>query len=534
MESCAAYGVLCRFRNLCIITLDYQEQKSASSKTSYHPMKLKGWHRMNEGMRQEATFTEELITRRGAQMRVAAILSRFIFYALLAIVAFAAIPYGTVQPWWQAFFNCAIFILAALWLIEGFLKNSWDFNAYRLLWPLVALAVFAFLQTLPLLGAAGEERLEVYGAAWRAVSADPHGTREWCLKMMALVLVCAMLLRYATNLRRLRALIFLVLGVALASAVFGLLRQMMQHQTGFVLPYLKEGFGYGQFVNKNHFAFLMEMAFGLVLGLILWGGLHRERRLACAGLALLLGGVLVLSNSRGGVFALFCQLLFAALLFSGARPSQNSSTEQQQQGQLLRGAQRFTNSLALRVLLLSCLAVIIITTGIIWVGGDPLAGSLEAMPKEVGAPVEGIRWAVRRWDIWPDTWLMIKDHPAAGVGFGGYWMAITFYHNGSGEMTPQEAHNDYLEFLASGGLIGLTLGLWFIHEFIGSVRRRLRAPDQFGRAAACGALIGISGIAVHSFVDFGLHVTINADVLMLLFVIATARLSPPQSQRGKP
>jgi hypothetical protein len=39
-----------------------------------------------------------------------------------------------------------------------------------------------------------------------------------------------------------------------------------------------------------------------------------------------------------------------------------------------------------------------------------------------------------------------------------------------------------------------------------------------------GALIGIFGVAVHSLVDFGLHVTINALVLTALVVIATARV----------
>ena len=37
---------------------------------------------------------------------------------------------------------------------------------------------------------------------------------------------------------------------------------------------------------------------------------------------------------------------------------------------------------------------------------------------------------------------------------GGYWIAIPGYHNASGTLVPQEAHNDYLELLASGGIIG--------------------------------------------------------------------------------
>lgn len=456
-----------------------------------------------------------------ARGRVAQLFSAFIFYALLAVIALAAIPYGTVQPWWQSLFECAVFALAAFWLMEGFLGGSWNIKAYALLWPLLALAIFGWIQTLPLLarGGAQVETLKLGGDAWRALSADPHGTRQWVSKMLALILTGAMLLRYTSSRRRLRALVSLVVGIALASAIFGLLRQMMQHQPDFILPYLKQGFGYGQFVNKNHFAFLMEMAFGLVLGLALWGGMARERRLVCLGAALLFGGALVLANSRGGIFALVCQLLFSALLFSVVRPVRDSTARESRVNILV---QQFGRSLLVRALLVIGLALII-TAGIFWVGGDPLVGSLEAMPTEVGAPAEGIRWAVRRRDIWPATWRLIEDHPLAGTGFGGYWMAITAYHDASGEKTPQEAHNDYLEFLAGGGLLGGMLGLWFVYAFVREARLRLlRASDSFGRAARCGALTGLCGIAAHSFVDFGLHVTINAALFIVLTVIATA------------
>ena len=98
---------------------------------------------------------------------------------------------------------------------------------------------------------------------------------------------------------------------------------------------------------------------------------------------------------------------------------------------------------------LMVLLVVTIALGTIWIGGAPLSASLEAVPTEVGAPSDKSRWAVRRWDIWPATLKMIKDHPIAGVGFSGYWMAITSYHDASGEWPP-ESHSDYLEFIAAG------------------------------------------------------------------------------------
>jgi O-antigen ligase len=116
---------------------------------------------------------------------------------------------------------------------------------------------------------------------------------------------------------------------------------------------------------------------------------------------------------------------------------------------------------------------------------------------------------------------MIKDHPLAGTGFGGYWIAVTRYHDATGEVTPQQAHNDYLELLAAGGFIGAALVIWFVILASQKARQNLRAADPFRRAACLGAITGIIGIAIHSSVDFGLHLTVNALICTVLIVVAT-------------
>jgi len=444
-------------------------------------------------------------------------LGTFIFFALLTLIAFAAIPYGSVEPWWRALFECLVFALAALSLIEIWLSGDFDLSRYSLLWPLVALAVFAFIQTLPY---GRFNSPAIAEALTKTISADPHGTRNWVTMMFALILMAAMLLRYGRDQRRFKLLVYLAVGIAVASAIFGFTRQMMQHQPGFGLPYLRPGLGYAQFINKNHFAFLMEMGFGVALGLLLWRGLSRERSIIAIAFLLLLGGTLVLANSRGGILSLFAELLFGALLFSLLSTSPKHSADEITPADRLRRLGR--SALSRAVLLI--LFLIVISVGVILIGGAPLATSLEAVPTEIGASADSSRWAVRRWDIWPATVNLIKDNPIAGVGFGGYWMAFTKYHNASGEMTPQQAHNDYLEFVASGGVISVALGGWFLFLFIRNARNRIRTRDRFVRAARCGALIGISGVAVHSLVDFGLHIPANAAVFFSLIVISTIDL----------
>src|SRR6185295_6817661 len=116
--------------------------------------------------------------------------------------------------------------------------------------------------------------------------------------------------------------------VAVASSIFGILRQTTQHSPGFGLPLLIFDLGYGQFLNKNHFAYLMEMALGLVLGLILGGGVKREQALIYLVALLPIWIGLVLCNSRGGLIAMVAQIVIAALLSSAVLRKRHSREPQ--------------------------------------------------------------------------------------------------------------------------------------------------------------------------------------------------------------
>jgi len=463
-----------------------------------------------------------------ASARHARLLPAIVFYSILGLIVLVSVPYGSVEPWWRATFQCAMFVLGTMAFADFFFTGESNIARYSFLLPLLALVVFGLLQTIPL-GSSYSTALS--RNLPRTISYDPHGTRVWATEVLALVLLAGMLLRYTTDEKKLKALVYIVMGTALAAAVFGIARQTMQHQLGFGLPYLRPGVGYAQFINKNHFAFLAEMGFGLALGVIVWRGLPRERLVIIVGAILILAGAVVLANSRGGMLAVFSQVVFAGVLRLFVSPVKRHAKEE---GRLNELTKSLRASLLVRAGLM-VLLVVTIALGTIWIGGAPLSASLEAVPTEVGAPSDNSRWAVRRWDIWPATLKMIKDHPIAGVGFGGFWMAITRYHNASGEMVPQEAHNDYLEFLASGGLIALLIAAWFVCHYIQRVRARLREePGRFGRAARCGALVGISGVAVHSVVDFGLHVPANAAVLVALMVISTSDLRSDKGSTNRP
>ena len=432
-------------------------------------------------------------------------LNRFIFVSLLALILLVAVPYGTVEPWWIALYECAAFGLATLWVSERLLRGSWSLGDGALLAPLAALTAFVQLQSVSL-SASGTRA---------TISADAFETHLLFFKLLALTLTFTLLAAYISSPKRLRLAIHAVLFVAVVSALFGIVRQALQtNETGFVLPYLRRDSGFAQFINKNHFALLMEMAIGLATGFIFGGGVKRNRMLPYVAALTLMWTALVLTSSRGGIFSTLAQVVFLTVILI-VKPNQDRRASHA--GSTSPGNfRRFVPAAALGAVLLVAVGV-----SAIWLGGDLLVTRLESMTGEIRAEAGEPHAGVRRREVWSATWQMIKLHPVTGSGFGAYGVAITKFHDASGKWTPEAAHNDYLELLAAGGVVGTSLVIWFAVVFINRARRQLSGAGVIERAACLGALTGIFGVVAHSAVDFGLHVTVNAVVFICLVVFAT-------------
>jgi len=429
----------------------------------------------------------------------------------VAVVPLSSVPYGSVEPLWTALFEALVFLLSALWAVEGALSGRWVSRAHALALPGLALVAYATLQSLDFGG---------------AVSYDPYETRLVSLLLFTYTTYLALLLRYTETERRLRALLYAVVAAGLASALFGIVRQTAQRGgEGFLLEYLRPGAGYAQFINKNHFAYLAEMALGVLLGLVAGRGVARAKALVPLALALPLWAALVLSNSRGGILAMLCQVIFLGASFGVTRARDARGANSSKGFAATPSAlDRVAGSKAARAGLVLAL-LLTITVGMAWLGGDTVADRVASVSEEVTTEASDATRSGRK-DIWAATWASFAAHPLAGVGFGGYWVAVSERHGGSGGLVPQQAHNDYLEVLASGGVLGAAVVLVFLLLLVRQSSARLRAGSPFARAAALGALTGLCGVAVHSLVEFGLHVPSNAFAALALAAVAAAAQPP--------
>ncbi len=454
------------------------------------------------------------------RMRIADTLGLGIFCGLIALIFLTPIPYGSVEPWAQAVFQCAVFGLALLWCIHATLTGSYFAGDVRPFAPIAATVLFAVLQSLPW------SRATVAGVqVENALSADPYESWIFAIRLLSLMLAALLAVRFTTNTLRLTILANAVVLTACLSAVFGIIRLSTQHHDGFVLTSLRTGEGFAQFINKNHFAFLAEPAIGLLAGMILLKKGIGQRLLLYLSALIVLWAAIVLSRSRGGLLAVSIQMVVGGLFFISSKwPAANRSP-----------LSRRTRTIG--VVGATILAIVFTVAGsTLWLGGDQLSTGVETATSEMSVKHDDYHEGARRRDFWRATLLMARAHPIFGAGLGAYWAEIPLYHDASGILSPQQAHNEYLEIVASGGLIGVGLLTWFIVALGRRIQRGLATYSGEQRAIAMGAIIGVLGVAVHSLVDFGLHMTGNAVVFVMLLAIlsldALDQRVPAQAHRS--
>lgn len=471
----------------------------------------------------------EISFRPSLASRSAGIIDKVLFVCLLSVIVLTAIPYGTVDAWWEAVFECTVFALTALWIFEVLLVGTWQVSRLLVLLPLILITAFIFFQAFEwpaILLRTGIGRL----TSQHTLSIDRYQTFLTARKTLALTLFLGLLLLHTSSPKRLRWLVRVIIGLGLASALFGVVRQWLQSPespAGFVLPFLFYGVGYGQFISPNAFAYMMEMPFGLLLGLVLGGALRRDRIPIYLAIALFVWTALILSNSRGGIVSLAVQVVF--LLFVSLNWYSARVVAREGEGKH-KWLNRLHSSLLIRILLVVFIVGILMAAAL-WMGGDKL--SVKLAQRAAVSNQDAVPDATTREEIWRSSWKLIKQNPWTGVGFGTYFLAIPEYEISTGRVKLEQAHNDYLDLAANGGLVAVVLAAWFLAMIAWRARYSLRSRDLYRRAAALGAAAAILGIAVHSRVDFGLQLTGLAVVFAALIVVLVADSRVEQHSTGR-
>jgi O-antigen ligase len=158
--------------------------------------------------------------------------------------------------------------------------------------------------------------------------------------------------------------------------------------------------------------------------------------------------------------------------------------------------------------------VIVLFVGALAVGGADAFGRLLGTVNAAD-PTTG------RSHFWSVTLDVIRAHPIIGSGLGSLGVIYTRYDSRNGLYRLEQAHNDYLQILSDGGIVGGVLGLSFLVILFRRGFARRNTEDKFRRGIATGALAGCFAVLVHSAFDFTLHTTANALLFLILAAMAT-------------
>jgi O-antigen ligase len=443
--------------------------------------------------------------------------SRFIILMLCLAVVTTTLAFGTVHSWSLGLFQLSAALVFVLWMMDAWRTRVLRVSRNFLQLPLLGFAALGLFQLLMTGGAPPDAASLSASASARGLTFDPNATRVVLIQLAGLVVYFAAALAFIDSPRRLRLVARFVVIFGFLLAVYGMMQHFINPSTIFWVREPKQAEPFGPYINRHHFAGYMELVLAMPLGLMFAGAVDRARILLYAFAAAMMAIALVLTNSRGGMLSMVCEILFLAIIAATVRGRRRRGDEPEDRRTRVRAA-------AVR-LGLGFAMIIAVFVGVLYFGGD------EAFTRLVGT-VDSSDPTTGRTHFWRGTVEIIKDHPLTGTGLGAFSAAYPRYDTANGNYRLEQAHNDYLQILSDGGIVGGLLGLAFVVWLFRTALKRMQTHDKLRRGVALGALSGCAGVLVHSFFDFTLHTTANGLMFLLLAALATlnGRVEEPETQ----
>ncbi len=451
-----------------------------------------------------------------------------LFYALLILLIWLPLPLGSNRPWAWAIMIIGVNLLALIWLyslLRGRVSLTPVFvnsKPVLIVWGLWLLLILCQIIPLPITMI---EWLSPSAARWHSLashtatlSIDPYATSVALMKSVSYVLLFALVLLLTFRDRRMRWLAYTLVISGFLQALYGSFMTLSGLEYGF----LHEKVHYrevatGTFINRNHLAGYLVLCLAVGIGVLIaqledrsvhsWRQFFRnllawvfspKMRLRLVLVIIVIG--LVLTHSRMGNTAFFASLMVAGLLA------------------LLLSKQA---SRATVILLISLIVIDIFIVGA-WFGIDRVVQRLEHTALSHETRDEVSLYTLQYW----------QDYPVLGSGLGSYYTTFPAYQGPDITLYYEDAHNDYLQFAAETGGIGLgLLGLAILMTFVIALRTQYRRRNPLCRGIAFGVVMAIVALLIHSIVDFNLQIPANAATFMVILALGWVAAYLPRSSR---
>jgi len=424
-------------------------------------------------------------------------------FILSAIPMLSVIAYGAVDSLALGVLFVVMAVVGLLWLADAWRGGEFYFSSSALQIPLIGLIVIASVQLLPM-GGNDEVAALLNVPPVRALSLDPYSTRFFLILLIVYFLFFAAALAHIRGASQVKRTAATIVAFGTLIAFFGILQRLSMPESIYGLRPTPQAIPFGPFVNQHHFAALMQMTSGIALGLLFGAGVGRERKLMVGLGAGIMGMAVVFTGSRGGLIGYLCVVSFAAAA-SFVRGRRKRREEQEAGDNSKRNLLVIAAAIGLVVLVL---------------GSVLMLGGQESLFRGIGLQAGQSDVTSGRLHFWSIAWKIFLEHPLIGAGFDAFGVAFTRFDTWNGFYRVERAHNDYLQMLADGGILGFACVVAFVVIFfkkgISAIGNR---SDKVLRSISTGAFAGCLGILVHSFFDFPLRTPANALFFLLLIAL---------------
>jgi O-antigen ligase len=374
---------------------------------------------------------------------------------------------------------------------------------------------YAYVRSGPDVASAGASARAAYR---HPLSIDPAGTRGGLAALGAFALLLTGVSR-GLGRASLRALAAGLVMLGTLMALVGLAQSGLYarhvESSGLIYGFWKpenRANPFGPFVNHNHFAGWLLLVLPLAIAYfcalvergmrgvrphfrdrVLWFSSPDASRAILVGLAIAVMGVsMVFTLSRSGIAGFLFAVAVAGWLFYRRQ---------------VHGSKR-------AVVVGFMILVLVASLGYVGVGA--LAARFdEGETRDFGG----------RLPIWSDTAKVIRDFPWTGTGLNTYGTSMLLYQEYDRDSRVTEAHNDYLQVAAEGGVLLGIPALLLLLVVIREVRRRFaeRADDPTEYWLRIGAATGMLAMGLQETVEFSLQMP---GIAALFAVVAAIAIRP--------
>jgi O-antigen ligase len=411
---------------------------------------------------------------------------RAILALVLAILVFAPLAFAAVHTQYFLVVQALAMGVLFLWVVRMVLTPEIKF-----FWPPICWAVLAFA---------------LYAIARYFTTDIEYVARMEMVQTLLYALLFFAIVNNLTSKESANAVALTLVFLAAAISCFAVW-QYATHSNrvwNLISPY--PGRASGTYISPNDFSCFLEMLLPLALAFFLTGRIRAITRVFLAYAALAMGAGLVVTFSRGGWVAATVGILGLLIVLLGHRK----------------------HRLAAFFLL-----VVMLAGGGIFVT-KYLSHTFSYIQRVQGMeekPPNDLEWRVPMWQAADKMWM---DHFWFGVGPAHYDYRFGQYRPYVVQARPDRAHNDYVNLLADWGTVGgiiVACGMLF---FAAGLPKTWKAvwPDEHDLSRGMsnrfafyiGGTAALLALAVHSVMDFNLHIPANALLGVSLLALLTAQL----------